>query len=153
VNYQRSTRYALYAALEMARTGGERPVTAAEVAEKYQLPGAALAKVIQRLVRAGLASGTRGTAGGYRLARRPEEITILEVVEVFESPRKPGDCLLNQCGDECRHFSECRLRHLFDEVDEQARATFASVTLATLLAPRQPLLVALPGSVLPPTRA
>jgi len=146
VNYQRSTRYALYAALEMARTGGERPVTAAEVAERYGLPPAALAKVIQRLVRAGLAAGTRGVSGGYRLTRRPEQITVLEVVEVFESPRQPGDCLLNQCQDECRHFPDCRLRHLFDEVDEQARATFASVTLATLLSPRQPLLVSLPGA-------
>jgi len=146
VNYQRSTRYALYAALEMARTGGGRPVTAAEVAEKYRLPPAALAKVIQKLVRAGLATGTRGISGGYRLAKSPERITVLEVVEVFESARRPGDCLLNQCGDECHHFSECRLRHLFDEVDEQVRATFASVTLATLLAPRQPLLVALPGA-------
>ena len=146
MNYQRSTRYALYSALEMARTSGERPVTAAEIAQKYGLPPAALAKVIQRLVRAGLATGTRGIAGGYRLARRPDQVTVLEVVEIFESPRLPGDCLLDQCGEECRHFSDCRLRHLFDEVDEQVRATFASVTLATLLAPRQPLLVVLPGA-------
>jgi len=146
MNYQRSTRYALYAALEMAAAAPDEPVTAARVAAKYRLPASAVAKVFQRLVPAGIALGTRGVAGGYRLARPPAAITVLEVVEAFESPRRPGDCLLDTCGAEsCDHFAECRLRQLFDEVDEQARATFGSVTLATLVAPRQPLLVALPA--------
>ncbi len=146
MNYQRATRYALYAALEMAAAPGDESVTAARVAAKYRLPGAALAKVFQRLVHAGLANGTRGSAGGYRLARPASAVTVLDVIEVFESPRRPGACLLGTCEPGgCDHFPECRLRHLFDEVDEQARATFASVTLETLVAPHRPLLVALPA--------
>jgi Rrf2 family protein len=152
MNYQRATRYALYAVLELAAAPAEQSVTAAQVAAKYRIPGAALAKVFQRLVHAGLATGTRGSAGGYRLARPAPRITVLDVIEVFESPRHPGSCLLGTCdADRCDHFAECRLRHLFDEVDEQARATFASVTLETLVAPPRPLLVALPG--LTPTRS
>ena len=92
MNYQRSTRYGLYAALEMARAGpGGGPVTAAAIAAKYRLPPAALAKAIQRLVRSGVAVGTRGSTGGYRLARPPSRLTVLDVVEVFESTRRPGD--------------------------------------------------------------
>lgn len=139
MNYQRSTRYGLYAALEMARGGGGRAVTASEIAEKYRLPPAALAKAIQRLVRAGLAAGTRGVAGGYRLTRPPSRVTVLDVVEVFESTRRPGDCLVGTCGPAgCEHFEECRMRQLFDEVDQQARATFASVSIETLVAARTP---------------
>jgi Rrf2 family protein len=154
VSYQRSTRYGLYAAIEMARAANGRPVTAAEVAAKYALPPAALAKAIQRLVKGGVAVGTRGTAGGYRLARPAAELTVLDVVEVFETPRRPGDCLLSACAPgDCRHVEECRLRFLFDEVDQQARATFASVSIATLVAPPRPLVaLALPRE-LTPTRS
>ena len=147
MNYQRSTRYALYSAVEMAAAAPGEPVTAAQVAERYGLPPTVVAKVIQRLVKAGLAIGTRGVAGGYRLARAAAEIALLEIVEVFEGPRSESACVLGECGDgQCGQFAECRLRRLFEEVDQQARATFASVTLETLVAPRRPLdLVALPA--------
>jgi Rrf2 family protein len=157
MNPQLSTRYALYAGLEMAEAGVERQVTVGEVAAKYRLPPAALAKVFQRLVRSGLAVGTRGSAGGYRLARPPAEITVLEIIEAFESPRRPGVCLLDSRAPEtCDHGPDCRIRHLFDEIDEQARATFASVTLATLVAPRPPLVAAIgrrPAAAITPIRS
>jgi Rrf2 family iron-sulfur cluster assembly transcriptional regulator len=69
VNLQKSTRYALYAAMEMARSGEGAQVTAAEVAERYAVPGTVLAKIFQQLARGGLAVSTRGTGGGYQLAR------------------------------------------------------------------------------------
>jgi Rrf2 family protein len=147
MNYQRATRYALYAAVERAAAPAGAPVTAAEVAARYRLPPTVVAKVIQRLVKAGIARGTRGVAGGYRLARPAAEVALLEIVELFEGPRPASRCVLGACGEgQCGQFAECRLRGLFEEIDEQARATFASVTLATLVAPRRPLaLVALPG--------
>lgn len=129
----KSTRYGLYAALEMARGQGDGPVTVAQVAERYRIPQAVLAKVFQQLVKAGLAVGTRGSGGGYRLARKPSQITVLDVVQIFEPVREPGLCLLADVAEEpCAEFGPCRLRRLFDEVDEQVRATFASVSLETL---------------------
>jgi len=150
MNYQRSTRYALYAAVEMASTPAGETVTAAQIAERYRLPPTVVAKVIQRLVKEGIALGTRGVTGGYRLARPAAEIPLLDIVEIFEGPRAESACALGECGEgECGKFAECRLRQLFDEVDLQARATFASVTLETLVAPRRPLAVV----PLPPRRA
>ena len=147
MNYQRSTRYALYAAVEMASAPGGEAVTAAQVAERYRLPPTVVAKVLQRLVKAGIATGTRGVAGGYRLARPAGEIPLLEIVEVYEGPKPGSVCMLGECGEgQCGQFAECRLRQLFEEIDQQARATFASVTLETLVAPRWPLaLVGLPA--------
>ncbi len=140
MNYQLSTRYALYAAIEMASADAGELVTAAAVADKYRLPPTVLAKVFQRLVQRGIAHGTRGVTGGYRLARPASKITLLEVVEIFEGNREPASCVLATCDDgSCRVYSECRLRGLFNEVDQQARTTFASVTLETLVAPRSPL--------------
>lgn len=150
MNYQRSTRYALYATVEMASARAGEAVTAAQIAERYRLPPTVVAKVIQRLVKEGIALGTRGVAGGYRLARPAAEIPLLDIVEVFEGPRGESECVLGECGEgECGKFAECRLRQLFEEIDQQARATFASVTLETLVSPRRPFEVV----TLPPRRA
>ncbi len=142
MKYQLSTRYALYAALEMAAAPAGQPVSAAEVAERYRLPPTVVAKVIQRLVRAGLAVGSRGVTGGYRLARPPAQISLLELMEVFEGGREeatPAPSNNGSGGGAPGQLAEERLQRLFDEIDAQARATFASVSLATLVAPRQPL--------------
>jgi Rrf2 family protein len=137
MNFSKSTRYALHAAIEMARAGEGGQVTVSQVAERYRIPETALAKVLQRLVRSRLAVGTRGVGGGYRLARLPSEITVLDVVSIFEPPRPAGQCLAQELpGEACSDFTPCRLRKLLDEVDEIARSTFASVTLDTLVGKR-----------------
>ncbi len=68
---------------------GDEPVTVAGVADRYGMPRTALAKVFQQLVRAGLALGTRGVGGGYRLARPAPQVSVLDVISAFERPR-PG---------------------------------------------------------------
>ena len=132
MKYTKSTRYALYAAMEMASS--EDPVTVASVAEKYGVSVGALAKVFQQLVRAELARGVRGVGGGYVLSRPPSQITVLEVIAVHDPPRKEGHCVLED-GTEgsCRQTPDCRLGRLFDEVAELVSCTFASVTLETLV--------------------
>jgi len=139
VKPNKSTRYALYAAMEMAAakpaaqvTPGQ--VTAGQVAQRYNIPGTVLAKVFQQLVRAGLAVGIRGTKGGYRLARPPSEVTMLDVIQVFQPPRPLGECMLVESRDHpCADPDACRLRAVFDEVDEMVRGRFSSITLAVLV--------------------
>jgi Rrf2 family protein len=129
----KSTRYALYAAMEMARSWEHGSVTVARVARRHRLPAGALAKVFQRLVHAGTAVGTRGVGGGYRLARPPSRLTVLDVIGVFEPPRA-GRCLLEDQADRtCDAFPACRLRQLFEEVDQLTRGTLQSVSLEKLI--------------------
>lgn len=128
----KSARYALYAMLEMA-VAGDRRVTVADVATPYRIPRTALAKVLQQLVRAGLAVGTRGVGGGYQLARPGRQVTVLEVISVFDPPRPKSQCALHTPLDPpCRMKSSCAVRVLFDEIDEVVQGTLKSVTLATL---------------------
>lgn len=128
----KSARYALHALLDMTLAGDE-PVTVAGVADRYGLPRTALAKVFQQLVRAGLALGTRGVGGGYRLARPAPQVSVLDVISAFERPRPAGLCLIaERPGAGCERLPSCGLRQLFDEADELVRCTFASVSLATL---------------------
>ena len=137
MNFRKDTRYALYAAMEMARSTDGRPVTTTQVAEPYGIPSAVLAKTFQQLVRAGFASGTRGVRGGYVLTRAATLLTVLDVIEVFEPPRALERCLLADHDEPtCPHSDVCRIRRLFDEVDEMTRSTYASVTLDTLVGNR-----------------
>jgi len=135
VNLNKTTRYALHAALELALADG-RPLTTAQIAARYEIPENVVAKVLQQLVRAGLASASRGVGGGYRLARPAAEVSIQELIELFEPAPTPDTCMFRDLpGAACPGESEprCRLQSLFQEVDETVRATFASVTLATLV--------------------
>ena len=135
VNIGKSTRYALYAAMEMAVAGEREQVTAAQVAERYRLPATVVAKVLQQLVRAGIAVGTRGTGGGHQLARPPGELTVLDVIEVFEPQGAAG-------ANDPRGAAgplEQRLHDVFAEVDDLVRYTLASISLETLVSGRPPL--------------
>jgi len=120
----KSTRYALHAVMTLARAGPGGQVTSSEIAERYGIPTAVMAKVFQQLVRRGFAVGTRGARGGYRLAREASSITLLEVLDAFEPAQAPGSL---------GHDADSRLRRVFDEVDELVRCTFASIALDTLV--------------------
>lgn len=138
MRWTKATRFALHAALEFARSGGER-VTTQEIAERYGISINHLAKVMGQLVRAGVARGVRGVGGGYRLARPAEEITLRELVDAIEGPR-PAGCSVRDDGKNCR--VPCSLRGVLDEIEDYAAARLEAVTLADVAA-------AAPGAVIP----
>lgn len=140
MKWNKSTRFALYAGLEMARSGGSL-VTAGDIAEKYGISANHLAKVLQQLSRAGIVVAVRGVGGGYRLARSPREITLLDIAEIFEGSLDISACVLSDESEPCGQASACRVKRVFDEIEQQAYFTLKSVRLATLAglpAPTQP---------------
>ncbi len=129
MRFHKSTCYALYAALELARH--DRPITVGEVVSRYEIPEGALAKVFQRLIRAGIATGVRGVGGGHVLARPKGTITMLDVISVFEDPMP---CSLSSATPMLfPEGQDCPIVNLLGEVEQTARDTFASVTLETLI--------------------
>jgi Rrf2 family cysteine metabolism transcriptional repressor len=77
------SRYAVVAMAELARSG-ERPVPIATLAERRGIPDQFLEQLFSTLRRAGLLTSHRGMKGGYTLARPPEEITVLQVVQALD---------------------------------------------------------------------
>jgi Rrf2 family protein len=77
------SRYAVVAMAELARSG-DRPVPIAQVAERRDMPVQFLEQLFSTLRRDGLLQSQRGVKGGYTLARPPEEITVLEVVQALD---------------------------------------------------------------------
>jgi Rrf2 family protein len=132
LKFNKSTMIALYAMTELARTE-EDALPSAEIAERFRVSRHHLAKVLQQLVRAGLVETTRGAAGGHRLARPPKDITLHDVVEVFEGPGRGQHCLAVEPGEPCELQRLCDLHEILTELDDQIRFTLQSISLKTLV--------------------
>jgi Rrf2 family transcriptional regulator, cysteine metabolism repressor len=77
------SRYAVVALAELARSGSE-PVPIGQIAERREMPVQFLEQLFSTLRRAGILTSHRGAKGGYTLARSPEEINVLEVVQALD---------------------------------------------------------------------
>lgn len=82
--------YALSALVELYRQRGACPVPLAELARRREIPGQFLEHLFATLRRAGILRSQRGVKGGYSFARPPEEITVLELVELLDGPLGAG---------------------------------------------------------------
>ncbi len=78
--------YAVLALAELARASGEQPVPIGGLARKRDVPVQFLEQLFAVLRRGGIISSQRGVKGGYRFAREPSTITVLEVVELLDGP-------------------------------------------------------------------
>lgn len=126
---QIATRLALHAILQLA-SEPRRQFAAAEIAERFGISANHLAKVLRTLGRAGLVEALRGAGGGYRFRGNARRVTLLDVVELFEDVG-PNDRGSAEPGAESPEGKA--LRRVLDEIDDIARATLGSITLATML--------------------
>lgn len=78
--------YAVSALAELARSGGSAPVPIGELARRRQVPVQFLEQLFAVLRRAGIVSSQRGVRGGYRFARDPSQVSVLEIVELLDGP-------------------------------------------------------------------
>ena len=88
-----SSGYAIHVLAYLAYKGGDVVIYLSEIAEFFSIPSSYLAKVFQALARGSLVVSYRGAKGGYALARPAKEITLRQVIEIFEGPIR-NDCPL-----------------------------------------------------------
>jgi Rrf2 family protein len=124
-----TVEYALRAVVQLAYVAPEAATTA-ELASVTKVPPAYLAKVLQALVRAGVASSQRGIGGGVTLARDAEELTILDIVNAVDPIRRIRTCPLELA----THGTQlCPLHHRLDAALAQVEKAFGSTTLADVI--------------------
>jgi Rrf2 family cysteine metabolism transcriptional repressor len=78
--------YAVLALAELGRSAGQGPVPIGELARRRDVPVQFLEQLFATLRRAGIISSQRGVKGGYRFAREPSSVSVLEVVELLDGP-------------------------------------------------------------------
>jgi Rrf2 family cysteine metabolism transcriptional repressor len=89
--FSAKAEYACVAMLELAaRHADLRPVRLADISEKHGISDRFLVQILLQLKTAGLVESTRGAAGGYALARAPDEISLADIIRVVDPPERPG---------------------------------------------------------------
>ncbi|OLT40646.1 Rrf2 family transcriptional regulator [Saccharomonospora sp. CUA-673] len=84
--------WATHTCLNLAWLGAERAVPAARLAAFYELPAAYLNKQLQALTRANILTSVSGPRGGFRLAKAPEQVTLMDVVTAIDGPDPAFRC-------------------------------------------------------------
>ena len=121
------TEYACIAVLELAHSYGRgEPVRIRDIADRHGIPSRFLVQILLQLKGAGLVQSTRGAAGGYQLAKPPDEITLFDVMTVIEGQEPVTSATTNKSP-----ISRVLLR-AWQEIDQQERETLQSITCADL---------------------
>jgi Rrf2 family protein len=129
--FSTSTTHALRALAHLASRPGGEVVLGRELAREVGIPAPYLAKVLATLARAGVLTASRGARGGYRLARPPEEIALIEVVEPLEGKRVRPGCLLRP-GEPCDEEAACAAHGAWSTVKVVYTSFLETTTLADI---------------------
>ena len=127
--FSQTAEYALRAVACLARRPAE-PMTTRQIADAVRVPAGYLAKILQSLARAGIVASQRGLNGGFLLARRPEGLTLLDVVRVADGSRRITACPL---GIAEHGPALCPLHRRLDDAVALAERTLGEVTIADVL--------------------
>jgi len=124
----RAGDHAIRALLVLLRQPPGGRVTSYKLAEETKIPAEFLRKILSALARAKILRSVRGPTGGVRLARKPEEITLLDVVEAVEGPLALNEC--TKTPPACPRVQHCVIHPVWKQAQDRLRETLASATLA-----------------------
>jgi Rrf2 family cysteine metabolism transcriptional repressor len=124
------TRYGMRALVDLTLRNNNKPVQLKDIAECQQISLAYLEHLVIPLVSAGIIKSTRGVHGGIELAKPPEEIKLLEILEALEGPLAPVHCLKDK--KSCARSSACATRDVWDDMKKAMEKVLKASTLQDL---------------------
>ncbi len=128
----RQADYAVRAVHYLAILGEDKRAATSQIAHQQHIPPSFLAKIVSQLSVAGLLHTSRGARGGVSLARNPDQISLLEVVEAIDGP-----ILLNECvadgGSSCVFGEDCPMRPVWCEAQADLVARLKSTSFGGVL--------------------
>ena len=130
------TDYGTLVLSQLAAAGAE-PCSAVVVAGQTRLALPTVSKLLKALTRSGLVVSTRGSHGGYALARPPEVITAAQIIDALEGPVAITEC--SSDAGSCDLESFCRVGLAWQRINLSIREALQQVTLADLQRERNPL--------------
>jgi Rrf2 family protein len=122
--------YGLMAMKHLAEHAHQGACSAKDVAESYGIPPEALAKILQRLARAGLLHSQAGMNGGYTLARDAREISAYEVIRAIDGPLFITACITVR--GECDQTKRCTIREPLRKVNESIEEVLKRIKIAEM---------------------
>ena len=128
----RKTDYGIHALMILAKKDGEE-LSVNDLAEIENVSNSYLAKVMQELSNHNIVSSSEGKQGGYTLNFPPEEITIAQVTDIFETDEGVFDCVDDLHG--CNIRDRCKIHFVFREAYQKMLAELEATTIADVLDP------------------
>lgn len=132
----KKTRYAMLSLVRLAKEYGNGAVPISKIAEEEKIPQRFLEGILLELKNVGILDSTRGKTGGYYLVRKPVEISLAEIITLFEGSLGMLACV---CGNKykpcefCKDESACKIRKTFQYVHDSSSAILKNTTLQDLI--------------------
>jgi Rrf2 family protein len=122
--------YALHAMLYIAAFYGKRLCTINEISASEGIPREYLAKILKQLTESGFLRSTKGIYGGYKLAKSPDSITFLNLIESFGGPVYLSFCTMpDHKRDGSHKKGKCGAHQFWEEMQKKIKADLAGVNL------------------------
>ncbi|NOU71926.1 Rrf2 family transcriptional regulator [Paenibacillus sp. LMG 31458] len=111
MKFSKATNYALHTMLMVVAASPTKPVGVQQLAEAQGVSPSYLSKILTKLVKAGMIESASGANGGYRLTRKKDEITFLDIIHAIEGTASLFDCDFD-------HGSECLIQKVMVEAED-----------------------------------
>ena len=126
MRFTKATNYALHTMLALLDASPVKPIGVQQLAELQGVSPTYLSKILTRLVKAGMIESVSGVNGGYRLSRKKDDITFLDIIHAIE-----GTASLFEC--DFVHGDECTIQAVMKEAEEKMESYLKNTKLTDLV--------------------
>ena len=126
----RKTDYAVRCILYLAQAK-EQVANVTEVSRQMHIPKTFLAKIFQKLAKAGLVASQRGMNGGFRLAKEPRKISLLDIMEAIQGPLCVNVCAVDR--KKCKRSAVCSVHPFWVELRQEMNQRLKEQTIDRLI--------------------
>jgi Rrf2 family protein len=128
----RQTDYAVRVVLALAKRGEGTRLSSSDIQQEMLIPKSFTSRIVARLSRGGLINTFAGRDGGITLSRPASQITLKDVVELFEGPILLSECMQVKGEDDCLFQSDCPVRPRWGRVQVAMMREMASISIEDL---------------------
>ncbi len=125
------SRYGTRIIVDLASHFNEQPIQVSEISKRQGISVKYVEQLLRPLKKSGLISSIRGAKGGYILIKRPKDITLSLIINLFESHSNMIECVNNP--EECDMSSDCRVRNAWELVNSALHHILDSITIADIV--------------------
>jgi Rrf2 family protein len=125
------SRYGARILVDLARHNGQGPVQIGEISKRQDISVKYLEQLIRPLKQASMVTSVRGPKGGHMLAKDPEDITLGQIVRLFEGQAELVECISNP--EQCNMSDDCQVRLAWKDATRVLYEKLDSTTISDLM--------------------
>jgi Rrf2 family transcriptional regulator, iron-sulfur cluster assembly transcription factor len=124
-------RYGIRALIDLAENHTDRPISIKEIARRQKISFRYLENIFHDLKKSGILGSTKGKGGGFYLACKLSQVSLLDLIDILDGEFCIVDCLGE--GPQCENAKKCYTRGMWEKLNGEIRGTFARVNLEDVL--------------------